>query len=334
MISVIVCTYNQEKTIGRTLDSILCQECHEPIEIVIGEDCSTDNTLAVCERYANDYPDVIRIMANKKNKGVVDNYFDCIMAARGEYIADCAGDDFWCDNKKLEKEITILENNPDVGIVHTEWQYFNEKSGGTVLPDKPVCSEKFVDGKMLLEDILAQRSRPVIHLCTSLYRSEWIRQAHDKYLHFFRNKTYRMEDVQVCFFLARMGRIAYLPDITLNYSRGEETVSWSYDELKQASFVRSSAQLTYDLATEFNLVTPKVVHHLQWRIYELMMHAFRSRNKELRHEAVMLLGQWQLSMTPRITIVRLATSCAASWGMALVLRKIFRLCRGCISFLL
>ena len=38
MISVVVVTYNQEKTIGRTLDAILCQKCHLPIEIVIGED--------------------------------------------------------------------------------------------------------------------------------------------------------------------------------------------------------------------------------------------------------------------------------------------------------
>ena len=47
MISVVVVTYNQEKTIGRTLDAILCQKCHLPIEIVIGEDCSTDGTRAI-----------------------------------------------------------------------------------------------------------------------------------------------------------------------------------------------------------------------------------------------------------------------------------------------
>ena len=59
MISVIVCTYNQEDTIGRTLDSILCQECHLPYEIVIGEDCSTDGTLAVCNAYQQAHPDKI-----------------------------------------------------------------------------------------------------------------------------------------------------------------------------------------------------------------------------------------------------------------------------------
>ena len=49
MVSVIVVTYNQEKTIGRTLDSILMQQCHLPIEIVIGEDGSKDKTRVVCQ---------------------------------------------------------------------------------------------------------------------------------------------------------------------------------------------------------------------------------------------------------------------------------------------
>ena len=51
-ISVVVCTYNQEDTIARTLDSILMQQCHLPYEIIIGEDCSTDNTLSICQQYA------------------------------------------------------------------------------------------------------------------------------------------------------------------------------------------------------------------------------------------------------------------------------------------
>ncbi len=50
-VSVIVLTYNQEKLIGRTLDSILAQKCDFPFEIIVGEDCSTDGTLAVCRDY-------------------------------------------------------------------------------------------------------------------------------------------------------------------------------------------------------------------------------------------------------------------------------------------
>ena len=128
-ISVIVATYNQEDTIGRTLDSILMQQCHVPYEIVIGEDCSTDSTRTVCQEYAKKHPDVIRLFANQKNKGLIDNYFDCLLACEGQYIAECAGDDFWTDPLKLEKEVTILEEHPEVTLVHTDWCRYNERRG-------------------------------------------------------------------------------------------------------------------------------------------------------------------------------------------------------------
>ena len=134
LISVIVCTYNQEDTIGRTLESILSQECHLPVEIVIGEDGSSDGTLAVCEQYQKQHPDVVRILANPVNKGFVRNYFDCLRACRGKYIADCAGDDFWIDRRKLEKAALFMDKAPGVGIVHTDWLRFDERTQELTTP--------------------------------------------------------------------------------------------------------------------------------------------------------------------------------------------------------
>ena len=76
MISVVVITYNQEVTISRTLDSILMQQCHVPFEIVIGEDCSTDNTRAICQSYAEKHPDIIRLFCNEQNKGIVKQIYE------------------------------------------------------------------------------------------------------------------------------------------------------------------------------------------------------------------------------------------------------------------
>lgn len=323
LISVIVCTYNQERTIGRTLDSILCQQCHVPFEIIIGEDHSTDGTLTVCMQYAERYPDIVRVIANNPNKGLVDNYFDCILAAKGRYIADCAGDDYWCDNRKLEKEVSVMEKYPDVGIVHTEWQYYNEDTQCTTMPAKSVQDSFLVDGNTLLEHILIQRVRPVIHLCTSLYRTEWIFKAHEEYKELFRNKAYCMEDVQVCFFLARMGRVAWLPDVTLSYSHGGETVSTSRDEVKQARFAESAAQLTYDLASRFNMMTDTVRRYLQQKQFEILMYAFRSHNKELRSHATNLSHQWQISSSFMTKIVALFTSQPILWRLALLIRRLF-----------
>ena len=93
LISVIVITYNQERTIGRTLDSILNQRCHLPLEIIIGEDASIDNTRKICETYAERFPKMVKLMEKAPNKGIVDNYFDCLLTCKGKFIADCAGDD-------------------------------------------------------------------------------------------------------------------------------------------------------------------------------------------------------------------------------------------------
>ena len=128
IISVVIVTYNQEDTIRRSIDSVLMQKCHLPFEIVIGEDCSTDGTRAICEAYARQYPDIIRLFCNDHNKGLVDNYYDCLLACRGRYIADCAGDDFWIDPQKLEKEVSVMEAHSNVSMVITNWQFYNEQT--------------------------------------------------------------------------------------------------------------------------------------------------------------------------------------------------------------
>ena len=100
----------------------------------LADDCSTDSTPDICRHYARKYPDKIRYIANSVNKGVVDNYFDCVLDARGEYIADCAGDDFWTDEYKLQKQTELLESNSDVVLVHTDWMYYDIKSGDMYPP--------------------------------------------------------------------------------------------------------------------------------------------------------------------------------------------------------
>ena len=56
------------------------------------------------------------------------DYFDCILASNGRYIADCAGDDFWIDPLKLEKEVTIFEQHPQVSMVITNWNFYNDRT--------------------------------------------------------------------------------------------------------------------------------------------------------------------------------------------------------------
>lgn len=119
-ISVAVITYNQQTTIRHTLDSILMQKGDFDLEIVIGEDCSTDNTRAICEEYTVHHtPYSIRLLPSQKNLGIMANFARVMQACTGEYVAICAGDDYWCDEYKLQKQLEYFKAHPEVGVVST-----------------------------------------------------------------------------------------------------------------------------------------------------------------------------------------------------------------------
>lgn len=325
LISVIVCTYNQQDTIGRTLDSILSQRCHLPIEIVIGEDGSTDNTLAICQQYQKQHPDTIRILANKPNKGFVRNYFDCLRACQGKYIADCAGDDFWIDDTKLEQESLILEKNSNVGIVHTDWLRYDEKTGKMQPPSNSPEGEivKSSPRGSLLGAVLMPKERPAIQLCTSLYRNDWIRQAMQDYPQFFDPDTYQCEDVQIAFFLARMGDVAYIDKPTLAYSCGGVSVSNPDSEEKQFTFWANTTQLSFNLARSFDIKDTKLNAFFQARIHKLLMHAFRSGMSSLRTEALKMQQEMNVADNHRICLAKILLF-PGIWPTMRIIRNIIK----------
>lgn len=116
-ISVAVITYNQQDTIAQTLESILMQKGDFNLEVVIGEDCSTDNTLAICRKYALQNPNKVKLLSGPKNLGITANYFRTLQACTGEFIGDIAGDDYYCDARALEKQMFYLQSHPKVGVL-------------------------------------------------------------------------------------------------------------------------------------------------------------------------------------------------------------------------
>lgn len=120
IVSIFMLTYNQEKCIKQTIESILMQQTNFVFQLVIGEDCSTDATRIICEQYANDYKDKIKLLPSpEKNIGLIANYMRTIAACDGKYIAICDGDDYWIDKYKLQKQVDFLDKNPDYSIVYT-----------------------------------------------------------------------------------------------------------------------------------------------------------------------------------------------------------------------
>lgn len=124
-ISVSVITYNQENTIRQALDTILMQKGDFDLELVIGEDCSSDNTYAICQEYAARYPDIVKLLPNTHNLGIMANTARVYQAATGSYISLIAGDDYYSDDHALEKQMLYMQSHPEVGVMGANgYQYF------------------------------------------------------------------------------------------------------------------------------------------------------------------------------------------------------------------
>ncbi len=120
-VSIFILTYNQEQFIAQTIESVLMQKTNFAYQLVIGEDCSTDRTRTICENYAQQYPEKIKLLSKLENNiGLIANYMRTIKECDGKYIAICDGDDYWIDELKLQKQVGFLESNPDFSIVYTK----------------------------------------------------------------------------------------------------------------------------------------------------------------------------------------------------------------------
>ena len=92
-VSIIIPTYNHEKFIAKAIESAIKQKTNFNFEIVIGDDCSSDNNMAIIESYAQQYPNIISFFSNTENKGVFQLVKRIYGKLKGEYFALLEGDD-------------------------------------------------------------------------------------------------------------------------------------------------------------------------------------------------------------------------------------------------
>ncbi|MEO8331309.1 MAG: glycosyltransferase [Gallionella sp.] len=125
LVSVCIPTYQHASYIAQCLDSVLSQEANFSIEILVGEDQSTDGTREICIAYADKFPDKIRLFLNDRNDVVLidgrpsgkANFLNLYYEARGEFIAICEGDDYWTDKSKLARQVAIFREIPSCSLV-------------------------------------------------------------------------------------------------------------------------------------------------------------------------------------------------------------------------
>ena len=123
-ISILMGIYNCAPTLKEAIDSIIAQT-YTNWELILCDDCSTDNTYEIAEQYQKQYPDKIILLKNEKNSRLAFTLNHCLEAATGEYVARMDGDDISVP-ERFEKQVAFLKNHPDIVLVGTAMQRFSD----------------------------------------------------------------------------------------------------------------------------------------------------------------------------------------------------------------
>lgn len=237
-VSVAVITYNQQDTIAQTLDSILCQKGDFDLEVVVGEDCSTDNTWKICDEYAKRYPGKVKLLPNTKNLGIMANFARTAQACTGDYLAILAGDDYWCDEHKLQKQLHYMQEHHEYGVVCTNgyrlvvrtWKF---EEG--IAPIHPVP-----DGD--IRDYYHDRYGGVYAMPLSLLIRRDLMQYVD--LDEYIRLGFPVEDYPMQSVLAHHTRFGYIPDKMVVYRVHQESATFvSYDHPRYLTYHKGLVEI-------------------------------------------------------------------------------------------
>ena len=204
-VTVLFITYNHGQYVRDALDSIMMQQTDFPFKVVIGDDCSKDNTREIIAEYAALYPDKILLAHPAQNLGAEKNFNQLMKRCidlDGKYIAYLEGDDIWKDELRLQKLYDLLEADPSASFAYGK--YLNMGPDG-----------QFIDCKIppyrsgdIFKDVLTCQYLPSMH--TSLFRTSIMKEI-------FNSSEYIGYDFYIITELARRGKAIYLDEFIFIY---------------------------------------------------------------------------------------------------------------------
>ncbi|MCW8839091.1 MAG: glycosyltransferase family 2 protein [Thiovulaceae bacterium] len=221
LISIAMCTYNGERFLKEQLDSLVNQS-YKNIELIICDDCSTDNTVRIIEEYMKE-DDRIKFYQNKTNLGFVKNFEKAISLCSGDYIALADQDDIW----KLEKLAVFIENIKDNILIYSDAELIDDnadKLNKHLIADK----KNLVSGKCNKAFLFFN----CVSGNTMMFKKELI----DKILPI--PSEFSFHDIWIAFISSSIGTITYTNESMIYYRRYSEQVTASKQRSYQSFFDR------------------------------------------------------------------------------------------------
>lgn len=223
MVSICCVTYNHGKYIAEALEGFLMQKTNFNFEILVGEDCSTDNTRNIVQDYCLKYPGRIRMVTDEVNVGSIKNQVRIFDQAKGKYIAMCDGDDYWVDPLKLQKQFDFMESHEDSVICCHYSRVIDEDGELVYVHPQPVRLE------FAYEDVLMGKKEETRICSLMLQNKEAINQISSQEWY---HKTFGADTFLKLYALARQnGKIYVLPEVMSVYRLHRNGV-WSMIDSK------------------------------------------------------------------------------------------------------
>lgn len=227
-VSVLMPTYNHEKTIAQAIESFLAQQCSFPVELCICDDASTDATAQIAAQYQAKYPNQITFIAKPANQGLMRNYQTLLQVAKGEYVAILESDDYWTDPLKLQKQVDFLDANPEYGLSFTGVSFLQDD---VLLPADNVAGIVAKHSHDMYSYLLL---RSIIYSPTACFR----RSLFDAYCNIdeYVRLDFKTFDYPVWLSLARFSKIHYLAQNTAVYRISGTSISNTSNAQKRLNF--------------------------------------------------------------------------------------------------
>lgn len=264
LVSVYMLTYNHEKYISQAIEGVLMQDCGFEYELLIGNDASTDKTTDIINKIINQHEkgDIIKHFNHKINLGTNRNYLEILPKAKGKYIAICEGDDYWIDQKKLQKQVDFFEKNKECNYVFSNRKIINTK-GDLINSEKFNLNSSIFD----LHHLLMLNIMPP--LLTVMFRSN---SQPKKYPLFF-EESFNSDWAQL-FILTHKSKIGFISDDFAVYRQGVGITTNIKSSYQLINGIKTNKAINKYTEYKFNYHVGKFEWH-----YEKVAYAFLQERK-------------------------------------------------------
>lgn len=251
LVSISCLTYNHENYIRDAIEGFLMQKTTFPVEILIHDDASTDKTTIIVREYEEKYPQLIKAVYQTENQhSKRDGSIGRIQRerARGKYYATCEGDDYWTDPLKLQKQVDLMETNPDCTIC------FHSSLVNNVSKNVEIVAHDHGTSNIIFkpEELISGK----INMWTAsiLVKTEVVKTFPDGLV------KLKFGDVKLKMWAASKGSVAYVGGGPMSVYRRGIDGAWSENEGKDIRWEKERLYDHYEIVRVFKEILPIKYH--------------------------------------------------------------------------